>query len=221
MSELDTTRHAELLKPSEFNTPIHVIGAGATGSWLTLALAKLGLTNITVWDYDVIEEHNIPNQAYDIDQVGMSKVDALQFLTEHASGTIINKKNQAVEAQRLAGVVFMMVDSMETRKKIWDNSIKMKSAVKLLVEPRMGLDVGRIYNVNPVNQAHIKAYEDTYYSDDEAEVSACGASMTVVTTAMSIASMCTRQLINWHNDVDLDNEILVDLKYNNFVNSRW
>ena len=97
----------------------------------------------------------------------------------------------------------------------------MKTTIPLLIEPRMGLDGGRIYNVEPVNLNHIKEYENTYYSDDEAEVSACGNSMTVITSAMGIASWCTRQLINFTNEIELDNEILLDFKYNNIIGSRW
>lgn len=218
---LDISRHMELFDPDKFNLPITIIGAGATGSWLALSLAKLGITDITVYDFDTVEEHNIPNQAFGIDQIGQPKVKAIHNLIFQDTGTKIKFKNERFSNQRVAGIVFLMVDSMKVRKEIWDNSLKLKSAVKLLVEPRMGLDVGRVYNVDPMNMNHIKKYEDTYYDDDVAEVSACGASMTVVTTALGIVSWCGRQLINFHNKEDLDNEILIDFKYNNIFTTRW
>jgi len=97
----------------------------------------------------------------------------------------------------------------------------MKPSVKHLVEPRMGMDVGRVYNVNPTDLSHIKRYEESYYSDDAAEVSACGASMSVISSSLGVTSWCVRQLINWHNGVELDNEILIDFLYNNIVTERW
>lgn len=219
---LDLTRHLELIDPYYFEDNITIIGAGATGSWLALQLAKLGLGDkLTVYDFDTIETHNVPNQAFSIRDVGISKVEALQDMIKLQTDTIIKIKNEKFVNQRLSGIVFLMVDSMSERKRIWEDSIKMKSAVKLLIEPRMGLDVGRIYNVNPISLSHIKEYEETYYGDDVAEVSACGASMTVITSSMSIASWCTRQLINFHNDVDLDNEILIDFKFNNIITNTW
>ena len=219
---LDVRRHMELFDPYTFSTPIHVIGAGATGSWLVLQLAKLGITDITVWDFDTVEEHNIPNQAYLFGQKGDAKVDALYDIVYANTQTDIKAHNQKYTNQRLSGIVFLMVDSMAERKRIWDEQIKMKSAVKLLIEPRMGLDVGRVYNVNPMDLTHIERYEQCFYSDDEAEVSACGTSMTVITTAMVISSWCARQLINFHqNEEPLDNEILIDLKYNNIITTRW
>ena len=220
---MDLIRHMELFNPYEFKDNVTIIGAGATGSWLALSLAKLGIENITVYDFDKVESHNVPNQAYTIGDAGMnaSKVGALYALIENQTGIKIDAKDEKYTNQRLNGIVFLMVDSMAERKRIWEESIKMKSAIKLLVEPRMGLDVGRIYNVNPIDLNHIKKYEETYYSDDVAEVSACGASMTVVTTSMSIASWCARQLINFHNDIELYNEILLDFMYNNVIATQW
>lgn len=218
---LDISRHKELFNPEKFEYPVTIIGAGATGSWLALALAKLGIENITVWDFDVVEEHNIPNQAFFISQIGKHKTLAIIDLIEQSTNTIINYHSEPFTNQRLSGIVFLMVDSMKTRKEIWEASIKMKPSVSLLIEPRMGLDVGRIYNVNPCDLKHIEEYEKTYYSDDEAEVSACGNSMTVISSALGITSWCTRQLINFANKMELDNEILIDFKFNNIIPTIW
>ena len=220
-NSLDLIRHLELFDPHYFNLPVTIIGAGATGSWLALSLARLGIEDITVWDFDIIESHNIPNQAFGINHIGMSKVAALEAMVLRETGIDIKIHNAKYIDQRLNGIVFLMVDSMSERKRIWETSIKMKPTVKLLIEPRMGMDMGRVYNVDPTNLTHIKKYEDSYYSDDDAEVSACGASMSVISSSLAITSWCTRQLINFHNDVELDNEILIDFMYNNIIAERW
>jgi len=227
---LDTSRHKELFNPENFKLPITIIGAGATGSWLTLMLAKLGITDITVWDFDIVEEHNIANQAYrttnfssnEETDIKRDKVKALgEIVYETIGDFIIKEIPKKFTNQRLHGIVFLMVDSMAERKRIWENSIKLKPAVQLLIEPRMGLDLGRIYNVNPCDPKHIKEYENTYYTDDETELSACGNSKTVITTATTIAAWCARQLINFHAKEELDNEILIDVKYNNIISGKW
>jgi tRNA A37 threonylcarbamoyladenosine dehydratase len=218
---IDTIRHLELIDVDTFTDKITVIGAGSTGSFVVLQLAKLGFKNIEVWDFDIVESHNIANQAYSIADIGRSKVEALYDLVKQQTGTEIKTYNKAFTNQRLAGIVFLMVDSMKVRADIWNASLKMKSAIKLVIEPRMGIDTGRIYNIEPINMNQIKAYEDTYYSDDVAEVSSCGASMTVITSAMTIAAWCVRQLISFHNKEELDNEILIDFKYNNTITTRW
>lgn len=218
---LDVRRHMELFDPYTFNTPVKIIGAGATGSWVALFLAKLGITDITVYDFDNVEEHNVPNQAFGLSSIGIPKVHALSNDIEVATGAIINAKNEKYENQRLNGIVFLLVDSMKERKRIWETGIKMQTQIKHLIEPRMGLNMSRIYNVNPTDLTQIKRYEESYYSDDEAEVSACGTSMSVITSAVTTASWCVRQLINFHNDEELDNEILIDFQYNNIIANKW
>ena len=161
---LDISRHRELFDTEKFDTPITIIGVGATGSWVALALAKLGINNINIYDFDIVEEHNIANQAYNYStDIGKSKVEALCNLITHNTTICPIPRNAKFTNQRLSGIVFLMVDSMKERKKIWESSIKMKSAIQLLIEPRMGLDVGRVYCVEPINLTHIKKYEDTYY----------------------------------------------------------
>lgn len=218
---LDARRHQSLFDPNTFNMPIHIIGVGATGSWLVLQLAKLGLDNITVWDFDIVEEHNIANQLYEKADIGKLKVDALATHVKNQTGLDLKVKYTRFEGQRLTGFVYLMIDTMAGRKEIWERSIKNKSAVKHLVEPRMGLDEARVYNVSPLDVTQQKGYEACWYPDDEAEVSACGTSVSVVTTALLTASICARQLINFHNEVPLHNEILVDAMYNAIYPTNW
>lgn len=220
---LDISRHRELIDTEKFNTPVHIIGCGATGSYVALALGKLGIKNLHVYDFDIVEAHNIANQSYDFLQIGENKTKALFDQIYCATGgEVVHVHNIRFKDQRVSGYVFLLVDSMEQRKIIWENALKMKTSIELLIEPRLGIDAARIYNVEPCNLNHIKKYEDSYsYGDDTAEVSACGTSMTVVTSVMSLAGWCVRQLISHFNKEELDNEILLDFKYNNIVGSRW
>lgn len=218
---IDISRHKELFDAETFKTPVTIIGAGATGSWLALALAKLGIEDITVYDFDTVEEHNIANQAFSIDDVGKKKVKALWDIIYSATHAEIKIQDNKFTNQNIAGIVFLMVDSMEQRKLIWENAIKLKPNIKLLIEPRMGLDVGRVYNVIPYDMTHIKKYENTYYDDDTAELSACGNTMSVISSALGITSWCVRQLIEFNNQEEIDNEILIDFKFNNIITSRW
>lgn len=206
----DFSRQHDLFDPSKFNTPVTIIGGGATGSWVALELAKLGIKDITLYDFDTIEEHNLPNQAFTESQVGMKKVDAVAQLCKEFSGTQIKVKNMRVDGkQPLNGIVFMLTDTMSSRKEIWNAAIKFKPSVNLLIETRMGLREGRVYAINPCNPDHIREYEKTLYSDEETPVSACGTSQSVVVTAMMIASWAVWQLILWSREEPFDNEMLV------------
>jgi molybdopterin/thiamine biosynthesis adenylyltransferase len=197
---------------------VDVIGAGATGSRIALSLAKLGVENIHVWDDDKVEEHNVPNQAFGLEHIGSSKVDALVAIIKAATGTEIHTHNERVDGKQTLGeVVFLVTDTMSSRKEIWEKGLRFKLKTQILVETRMGADNGRVYTVNPNKPGHIKAWEATLYDDAEAEVSACGASVSVGPTAETIAGLAVWQLIRWFSieqgseDV-LDNELIFSLR---------
>ncbi|MBI4143904.1 ThiF family adenylyltransferase [Candidatus Woesearchaeota archaeon] len=54
-----------------------IVGAGALGCFLGPAMAKLGPENITVMDYDTVEEHNLNRQVCYYDAVGQLKAQRL------------------------------------------------------------------------------------------------------------------------------------------------
>lgn len=216
---MDYKRQMEVLDPETFNTPVHVIGAGALGSWLVLMLTKMGISDITVWDFDKIENHNVPNQAFGMHDVGKSKAISIKRLSRLLSGVNIRAKHEKVDgSQRLSGIVFMMTDTMKSRKEIYEKAIKFNPAVKLLIEGRMDYNGGRIYTIDPSNIEHIEEYEKEFYTDDESFVSACGVSQTVVATAINIASHAVWNLINWYNNFENYNEILLDVQNKHTIN---
>ena len=102
--------------------PVNVIGVGASGSWLTLALAKMGIEKINVYDFDTIGEHNIPNQAFDLESIGEYKVNGLKSVVERQSGIRLNGKvKEVTKKDKLSGVVFMLTDTMSSRKEIYES----------------------------------------------------------------------------------------------------
>ena len=221
ISDVDISRHKELFDPNKFNKTIHVIGAGATGSWLVFSLAKLGLTNIHVYDFDKVEAHNIANQLFSISDIGEYKVEALKRIVKDTTGTEITIHNKEVKEEAFSGIVFMMIDTMAGRKAIYESSVKYKPSVSLLIEPRMGLHMARIYNILPLNNSSLNEYEKTFYTDEEAEVSACGNSMTIISSALAVTAWCVRQLINFANECEMDEEILIELQNNYIITSKW
>lgn len=221
ISDVDISRHKELFDPNKFNKAIHVIGVGATGSWLVFSLAKLGLTNIHVYDFDKVEAHNIANQLFSISDIGEYKVEALKRIVKDTTGTEITIHNKEVKEEAFSGIVFMMIDTMAGRKAIYESSVKYKPSVSLLIEPRMGLHMARIYNILPLNNSSLNEYEKTFYTDEEAEVSACGNSMTIISSALAVTAWCVRQLINFANECEMDEEILIELQNNYIITSKW
>lgn len=196
---VDTSRHISLFDPDNFaERRVDIIGCGATGSRIAIGLAKLGIENLHLWDFDVVEEHNIANQAYGIVDIGQLKVDALAEEIEYFTGIEPEVHNVAVDGtQPLGDVVFLLTDTMASRKQIWDGAIKFKPAIQVMFETRMGVDVGRLYAVKPWDLDHVKRWESSLCSDDEAEVSSCGTRITVGGTAEVISGLAQWAFMQW------------------------
>lgn len=114
-------RQLDIVDPELLKLPIHIIGCGGIGSWTTLVLAKMGCSNITVYDNDTVEDHNVASQFFKESQLGMSKVDALLNNVLEQSGNLINVMNN--ESEELIGLeptedaqlVIFALDSMAER----------------------------------------------------------------------------------------------------------
>jgi len=225
---IDPIRHMKVFDPDKFgNGRVDVIGCGATGSRVVLSLAKLGINNIHVWDFDVIEEHNIANQAFGNDQIGQLKVEAIRDIVSEQTGVNINTHPEKVDgSQTLGEHIFILTDTMESRKEIYEKGIKFKPFIKTVVETRMGSDNGRVYAFSPIMFSQAEAWESTLYSDEEAEVSACGASVTVGPTAEMISGMAVWQFIRyykWHLEggEEPENEVIFSLQPIMFITQQF
>lgn len=207
----DYTRQEDLINANRFNKKINIIGAGAIGSWLAFFLLKMGFSNINIYDFDVIEEHNIPNQLFKESQIGTAKVTAMEelykdFFEETGRLTIRSIKINNHNAHALSGVVFSCVDSMSARKTIYENCYKTGNA-ELWIEGRIGLFGAYIYTLNNKNEDVLEKYETTLYDDDTAEVSACGVSQTALPSAVNCASMMLMQMISGERGNDITGKI--------------
>lgn len=167
-------RQLDILPPEKLQFPIVVIGAGAIGSATVVTLAKMGCSNITVWDHDSLEEHNVPNQLCRLDAVGQPKVVALAQLTADLTGIALKTIHAPYRGQRLQGVVVVATDNMAARQEVWKR-VKLDPAVPLLIDARMGAEFARVYAVHPCDADAGEFYEGNLYAAEEAERLPCSA----------------------------------------------
>jgi len=196
MSNLNFWRQLDVFDPAQFQRTVHVVGCGAIGSHVVDTLINTGIDRIVVYDFDHVEEHNIPNQAFLPEHVGMPKVAAMADLASKL-GVQIEVVQQKVERLQInsPAYVIMAVDSMEARKAIWDSSCKYNPNVRLL-ETRMAAEYGIIHAINPLDATEIRFWESRWFPSDEAEESAC-TNRAVATTAKTLASLQVHYLIGW------------------------
>jgi molybdopterin/thiamine biosynthesis adenylyltransferase len=224
-----TLRHEPVFPAGKFNPrQIDVVGAGALGSRIAMSLAKLGIENIHVWDFDTVAEHNIPNQLFGNKDVGALKTDALDQLIVSATGTSVSKHGKCEGDESFGSIVFMCVDSMTVRKDLWTKAIKYQPHVDLLIESRMGADSGRVYAIKPQDSVSVRLYEETLYEDKEAEVSACGSTISVGPTAEIVSGLAVWQFMRWFRwsemlsktDAEPEHELIFAMRQSMFVLTR-
>lgn len=169
----DYVRQRDLFSPGRFAAPITVIGAGATGSYATWILAKMGCRDITIYDPDVVERRNLPNQLYGPAVVGEQKVQALREMVHAGTATAIRVRPERFAGGALSGMVFLCVDTMAARRRIWERSVRGRRGVRLLVDIRMAAEGGLVYAVRPTVRREIAGYERTLHTDADAEPNPC------------------------------------------------
>lgn len=195
---LSLLRSQEIFNPREHGTPVTIIGAGAIGSRVFAHLFELGLSDITVYDDDIVEAHNCNNQQFFASQVGSLKTEALSEWAECKADaqlplTYHFVPERVTPATEVKGTVFLLVDSLETRRELFA-SFKGNYHIPRVIDVRMAASHGSVYCVSPHSDQD--AYLATLGSDDEAEVSACGSPFSVSPTAGFLSSLAVWQYIN-------------------------
>lgn len=220
---MDLSRSIEVFNPEVLNDEIHIIGVGATGSFVLQTLVRFGVKKIHIYDMDKYEIHNVNNQSIFQSSCEKQKVNAQVELCKEINPEVeIIAHDQLVTPENIAdmsGYVFLLVDSMKCRKELFE-AIKKNEKIKWYWESRLGSDQGRVYCL-PINKDFDYSKYETmhFYSDDSAEMSACGTSITIVSIVLSVAALMVNQFIKVvMNELDkepyLNNFTLFDNMYN-------
>ena len=198
-----------MVSAEELGFPITLAGAGGIGSPLALALAKMGCRRLAIYDPDVVEAHNLPNQLYRLADVGRPKVAALGELLGEFASLELETRQERVTEQALRGVVISAVDSMASRQQIWCNCVRYKVAVPLYIDARMGGEVCRVLTVNPSDPDDIAAYEATLYGDEDAAEEVCTAQAIIYNT-LGVAALAANQVKRHARGEPLEPDIIFD-----------
>jgi len=208
------TRQLDIVSPEKLAFPIIVIGAGAIGSATVVTLAKMGCSDITVWDAGTLEAVNIPNQLWIVSMVGTPKVEALAKLAYQLTGAQINWTRQRYTGQRLEGVVIVSADNMTCRQNVWKRA-RLNQKIPLVIDARMGAEFARIYTIHPTNIEESDFYQQNLYSSNEAERLPCSARSIIYCPivvagyiALLIKKHATKQPLPWETLLDLPNFVL-------------
>ena len=197
MTEQNTTEgryrnQLDIINPAYENASVVVIGAWGIGSTTVMCLAQMGIKNITVIDFDLVENHNLASQLYKESDIGKPKVAALAWNVKEFTGiqiTPIMEKFHPLMVKN-ADIVIIGVDNMATRKEVveW-----LTSNTKRFIDWRMQGMAFELHMFIPVYETQL--YMNTWYSDADASPETC-TNKAVSFNTFAIASVISR-LVVW------------------------
>jgi len=87
-------RHSGWVGPEDFTEPLNIIGTGAVGSHVAVLAARMGFHKFRLWDHDLVEPHNLANQVFDHNHIGMPKVEAVKDVLTRFNPAIMVETHQ-------------------------------------------------------------------------------------------------------------------------------
>ena len=214
---MNLSKSFEFFDPLDCKERIHIIGCGSVGSTVAELLARFGLTNFSLYDFDTVEEHNLVNQMFTFDDIGVLKTVAvhnnLMSINPETKKTV-KLYNEGYTNQKLSGYVFLCVDNIDLRRKIV-NENKFNANIKAMFDFRTGLTDGQHYAADWEKMDQINALLDTMdFTHEEAEkntpMSACRVSLCVAPTVRLVSMVGVTNFINFVKHGKLEQGILTD-----------
>ena len=201
---MNLAKSYDFFNPDSCKERINVIGCGSVGSTVCELLARFGLTNVNLYDFDTVEEHNLANQMFTTKNLYKPKLEGVYDrwveINPEAAKTI-KLYGKGWTGQKLSGYVFLCVDNIELRKQIAEEN-KYNTNIKAMFDFRTSLIDAQHYAADWSKREDINAFVDTMdFTHAEAEknvpMSACKVSLCVMPTVWSVAMAGVVNFINF------------------------
>jgi hypothetical protein len=163
-----------------------VVGAGMTGSWSALALARM-VGQVHIYDFDTVEEENVGVQAYTAEHIGMNKAQAVEMI---GGGLPLRGHNEnffesdfplpPVEA------IIACVDSIDARSRLAQWTAE--SYTRFLIDTRV---LGEIACLHAVDRSDLSDYVQSLPTENTLTHAPCGAKGTAYAGMWVASQVCT------------------------------
>ena len=213
---MNLSKSAEFFNPETCTDRIHIIGCGSVGSTVAELLARFGLTNVSLYDFDVVEEHNLANQMFTTKNLYKPKLEGVYDrwceINPEAAKTI-KLYGDGWDGQKLNGYVFLCVDNIELRRRIVEEN-RYNMNIKAMFDFRTALVSAQHYAADWDKTEDIEYLLDQMdFTHAEAEknvpVSACKVSLCVMPTVWSVAMAGVVNFINFVKDNKLERSMIL------------
>lgn len=153
-------------------------GIGNIGSWVSLFLARQGVT-LYIYDYDEVDEVNLASQLYALSDIGKAKIEALSETLEtfvdydiNGNGKLqilgkLEEKNCTIDKY-----CFSCFDNMSARKMLFEAWYKAYKDSKdaIFIDGRLLAELGQVFFVTPDKA---DKYRATLFDDKEVAPEDC------------------------------------------------
>lgn len=214
---MNLSKSYEFFKPEMLEGRVHIIGCGSVGSTVAENLARFGITNMTLYDFDRVEAHNLANQMFFHDDVGKLKVEALAEqlcrINPDCAGDL-KLVSEGWTGQRLSGYVFLCVDNIDLRREI-ATKFKGNSYVRAMFDFRTRLTDAQHFAADWRDPRMVESFIDSMsFSHEEAKeatpVSACNIELSVAPTIRAIVAYGVSNFVNFVKGEPIRKMILAD-----------
>ncbi|HYF28967.1 MAG TPA: ThiF family adenylyltransferase [Candidatus Paceibacterota bacterium] len=191
---------------------ITLIGVGGIGTALLPLLARLHPAQVTLWDNDIVNEHNLVNQfLWRTGDVGKHK--ALVAGSRLAEATVaaraVPRRYEGIG--RFDTIVIAAVDSMESRRLVWNGAKGAGSGVQLFFDGRLSRETPfyfQLFAIRMDDSDAREAYEGWLEGDGEPDTGRRNFDM--VPAPLVLSGVIGTLIVRWSRKMDLPWQVIWD-----------
>ena len=184
-----------------------VIGVGAIGRQVAIQLTAIGVPHLHLVDFDHVEISNLATQGYMQKDLERPKVDVTaEFVREinydlHVEVLLDRFKRSTP----VGNCVFCCVDSITTRRHIWD---AVRDKVNFFCDGRMSAEVLRV--ITACDEKSREYYPQTLFTAEQAHTGPCTAKTTIYCANIAAGFMLA-QFTKYLRMLPVDPDIQINL----------
>ena len=184
-----------------------VIGVGAIGRQVAIQLTAIGIPVLQLIDFDTVEVSNLASQGFMHKDLKRPKVDATAEFCREINydlqvEVILDRFKRTTP---FGNSVFCCVDSIATRKHIWD---AVKDNVSFFVDGRMSAEVLRV--ITACDDTSRLYYPQTLFAAEQAHAGPCTAKTTIYCANIAAGFMLA-QFTKYLRLLPIDSDIQLNL----------
>lgn len=207
--QIKYSRQSSVVPSKIFDKRVCVVGCGAVGRNVILQLVSMGVSELSIFDFDKVEIHNVSSQGFLHSDIGSNKVDAvINFCRNINPSCKITGKNDVWRPDfKDYDYVFLCADDMVARKNIsrYYHNIKNKPIV---IDTRMsGETIRTLVTWNRQTRSH---YNKSLFSNNQATDGNCTSSTTIYCANVAAAT-AIQAMVNHLKRIPVERDTLFNM----------